>query len=521
MHYAIITLLTVIRLAIFAWMVDLPILEASPYSVRLWCNYLASALVLWCPLLLTKRRRWTYAVSLLLDIWLIGNLIYFRSYGDLLNRWCLLNVGNMDGIWEAVFPFVRTKDQIFLVFTLSWILLCENMPQINRPTLPRRLAVSVACLSICCVPQAMVCMKSELPLSPFAAYYADVSMGRLWYVHTYGAITHLANETVQLLRHNDPEAEEVKPSEVEAYMQDTGQVGEQGNLLLIIVESLEDRVVGLRIDGQEVTPHINRLAEHPMSGRYAVQAQVKEGKSSDAQLIIFNGLLPLYNGAASMRYSTNTYPSLLHYTSAGSRLLLAAYPEHMWNQRANALAYGFDSIYATEMSDNRLMQLSAKAVLHAKQPFVVTAVTMASHSPFNAYADSADIRITAPEYSADEARYMQCLHYTDHAIGTLLDTLFADSEIARTTRIVITGDHPIFDMHNPVPLVIYDPFMPPVEVSRTLYQADIYTTLIERMQLPTPWRGLGRDIADTTAYTPSEQMYRLSDRMIRTNYFSH
>lgn len=201
MHYAILTLLTVIRLAIFAWMVDMPIQEASPYSVRLWCNYLASALVLWCPLLLTKRRRWTYAVSLLLDIWLIGNLIYFRSYGDLLNRWCLLNVGNMDGIWAAVFPFVRTKDQIFLVFTLSWILLCENMPQINRPTLPRGLAVSVACLSICCVPQAMACMKSELPLSPFATYYADVSMGRLWYVHTYGAITHLANETVRIRQH--------------------------------------------------------------------------------------------------------------------------------------------------------------------------------------------------------------------------------------------------------------------------------------------------------------------------------
>lgn len=195
MHYTVITILTLIRLVIFASMLDLPILVASPYSVRLWCNYLASALVLWCPLLLTKRRRWTYAVSLLLDIWLIGNLIYFRSYGD------LLNVGNMDGIWAAVFPFVHTKDQIFLVFTLSWILLCENMPHINRPTLPRRLAVSVACLSICCVPQAMACMKSELPLSPYATYYADVSMGRLWYVHTYGAITHLANETVRIRQH--------------------------------------------------------------------------------------------------------------------------------------------------------------------------------------------------------------------------------------------------------------------------------------------------------------------------------
>ena len=117
MHYTVITILTLIRLVIFASMLDLPILEASPYSVRLWCNYLASALLLWCPLLLTERRRWTYVVSLLLDIWLIGNLIYFRSYGDLLNRWCLLNVGNMDGIWlPAVGLFSIYNSHQFVVF---------------------------------------------------------------------------------------------------------------------------------------------------------------------------------------------------------------------------------------------------------------------------------------------------------------------------------------------------------------------------------------------------------------------
>ena len=93
--------------------------------------------------------------------------------------------------------------------------------------------------------------------------------------------------------------------------------------------------------------------------------------------------------------------------------------------------------------------------------------------------------------------------------------------LAATTRIVITGDHPVFDLTAPVPFVIYDPYVQPVSVSRPLYQIDIYTTLAERMHIATPWRGLGKNISDTCAYTPAEirNLESLSDRLIRTDYF--
>jgi hypothetical protein len=50
---------------------------------------------------------------------------------------------------------------------------------------------------------------------------------------------------------------------------------------------------------------------------------------------------------------------------------------------------------------------------------------------------------------------------------------------------------------------------------------DIYTTLVKRMHIATTWHGLGRNIADTCAYTDEEikNLESLSDRLIRTNYF--
>ena len=521
MCYIIIVILTVAQTIVANWLMGLPVFDASLYTVRLWCNYVAAAMILWSPLLFTTKRRWTYLVAILLDIWFMGNLMYFRSYGDVLNRWCLPNLNNMDGIWTSVLPFMQLGDLVFPFVTLLWIVLSETVHRDFFSPLWKRISIALVAWIVCCIPQTFSCKKAELPLCPFNSYYADLSMGRVWYMHSFGAITHLANETVNLVAHREESVSPIADEELAAYLQTPDSVPEQGNLLIILFESLEDWTIGLQVDGQEVTPSINRLVAHPMTGHYPMTAQVKEGKSSDAQLMIFNGLLPIKNGAASMRYAGNVYPSFVKYSHACTKRLFAAYPYHMWNQQMNAFAYGFDTLFAEEVSDCVVADRVRSALKRNSVPFIYTMVTMASHSPFTEYADSSSLRIIDATYSESQTHYLQCVHYTDSAIGGVIDAILSDSILAATTRIIITGDHPIFDLVAPVPFIIYDPFMPPVAVSRPLYQMDIYTTIAERLPVATPWRGLGKNIADTLAYTHEEikTIESLSDRLIRTNYF--
>ena len=498
----------------------LSVTDISPYTIRLWSNYLAASLVLWSPMLFTNKRRWTYIVAILLDIWFIGNLVYFRSYGDVLNRWCLLNASNMNGIWTSIIPFLHWGDLSFICFTILWIAYSETIHRDFHFSLWKRVGFSICAFVLCCMPQTLIHKKAELPISPFNAYYSDLSMGRMWYFHCFGAITHIANEAINLISQRESEVIPIEECEIAAFIQEPDKTLEQGNLLFVLFESLEDWAIGLQIEGQEVTPNINRLVRNAHTGNYSMHAQVKEGKSSDAQLIAFNGLLPIKNGAASMRYANNVYPSFVKHSHANNKRLFAAYNYHMWNQQMNALSYGFDTLYAKDISDCTLAD-SVISSINSTSSFIYTMVTMASHSPFMLYADSSSLHISNTEYSDEKIKYLKCVHYTDSAIGLVMDAIMANPILASNTRIIILGDHPIFDLITPIPFIIYDPFIVPVFVKRPLYQIDIYTTLVDRVGISTKWRGLGRNIADTCAYTPEEMqaLESLSDRIIRTNYF--
>lgn len=522
MPYIIIVFLTFIQTL---WMIsgmDFPIGEWSPYTLRLWCNYLVAPMVLFCPLLFTSKRRWTYIVSLLLDVWFIGNLVYYRSYGDVLNRWCLESAGNMNGLWSSIIPFIHATDIIFVVITAGWIVLSElvNMPPIFS-SVGKRIGVTIACMMLFCIPQSITSRKTETPIFPFATYYDDVSMGRMWYIYTYGPLAHLCNECINQVRDHESAPQPVTQEELAPFVQAPGiQPVNCGNMLFVLFESLEDWTIGLKIGETEVTPSLNRLVAHRMTGCYPMYAQVQQGKSSDARLIAYNGLLPIYNGATAMRYASNTYPSWVKHLPAATKQCFTSSPIHIWNQERNTYAYGFDSLYAGSVSDAVL----ANAVLHsiqtAPRPFMLATYTMASHAPFIEYADSISLPL-CKDYSDEKMRYLRCVHYTDSVLGVLIDAIMEDSELASTTRIVITGDHPIFAMNAPVPFIIYDPFESPAKAGRALYQLDIYTTITDRLHLSTPWRGLGKNISDTCAYKPEQmrELEILSDRLIRTDFF--
>jgi phosphoglycerol transferase MdoB-like AlkP superfamily enzyme len=62
------------------------------------------------------------------------------------------------------------------------------------------------------------------------------------------------------------------------------------------------------IEDQEITPNLNKIlsSEKTIYASHVVP-QTYYGRSSDAQLMINTGLLPADDGAAFVKYYTNTY----------------------------------------------------------------------------------------------------------------------------------------------------------------------------------------------------------------------
>lgn len=108
-------------------------------------------------------------------------------------------------------------------------------------------------------------------------------------------------------------------------------------VVVIFVESLESWVLERSVEGQELTPCLNRLL-HEERTLYAPQVvtQVKGGRSIDAQLLVTAGLLPLENGCWSARCPHTAYPSLvkaIRQRHPGARaLLFTPDKEIVWNQ---------------------------------------------------------------------------------------------------------------------------------------------------------------------------------------------
>ena len=113
--------------------------------------------------------------------------------------------------------------------------------------------------------------------------------------------------------------------------------GDRRRVVVIFVESLESWVLERSVEGQELTPCLNRLL-HEERTLYAPQVvtQVKGGRSIDAQLLVTAGLLPLENGCWSARCPHTAYPSLVkafRQRHPGARaLLFTPDKEIVWNQ---------------------------------------------------------------------------------------------------------------------------------------------------------------------------------------------
>ena len=64
------------------------------------------------------------------------------------------------------------------------------------------------------------------------------------------------------------------------------------NLIYIQVESLENFVIGQKINGKEITPNLNKLVQSSLYFPNTFE-QVNEGTSSDADLMVNTSMLPL------------------------------------------------------------------------------------------------------------------------------------------------------------------------------------------------------------------------------------
>ena len=315
------------------------------------------------------------------------------------------------------------------------------------------------------------------------------------------------------------------------------------SVIIILVESLESWVINQCIDGVELTPFLNKLtSSQKVLYCDKIKSQTLAGNSGDGQMIVNSGLLPLKHGAACMSFYSNVYPNIADLYS--SSYTINPWP-HIWNQTVMSKRYGYKQLLEPapneEWHDADVLNESSKAIDNITSKFCVMAITVSMHSPFDRISNRLDLSNKTPELLR---KYMGCVNYTDKCIEHFLSSQLNDS-VRENTTIVITGDHTIFkpamladykdyltnknlsiaSKENYCPLIIYSPKIESnVQIDELCYQMDIFPTILHLIGCEEYyWKGFGVNLLDSARHNrPITEIdaYELSDRLIRSNYFS-
>lgn len=482
------------------------------------------------------RCRWAQIVVMaLLDVLLVANLMYFRTYYSAIPASSYLEAGNLADFKASVTDSLRWADIVLPLITIATAVMAFRYKATKRQPLTAVLkwwaaplagfALLLTGVNLCkggfhkslrSVRQSAYLCSADAPI--FSVF------GCIWYDITDAA---------------EPITPE-KQAEIERWLasqpkhQPADSVTEKrSNLLIVFAESLESWVLEKKVDGKEITPCLNRLLKEK-STLYApnVLTQVKGGRSIDAQLMICSGLLPLMSGTYSSLYYDNTFYTLqkaMRGLKHSRSYLLTIDKVSTWNQGAVARSFGTDTIISyhdfkmTEafgthkrIGDASFFQQCREKIERGEvwkpgESVYMQFVTYSGHAPFKLPDHLRTITFPAsiPEKAAD---YMTTAHYTDKAIGDFVAYLKTLPQY-KETIVVIVGDHeglasyrqelvgnpacrelvsdkqltPFIVLNSPVGMR-YDKFMG---------QIDIYPTLLNLMQLDAyRWHGLGQSILD-------------------------
>ena len=283
------------------------------------------------------------------------------------------------------------------------------------------------------------------------------------------------------------------------------------NLIYIQVESLENFVIGQKVNGQEITPNLNKLIKSSLYFPNTFE-QVNEGTSSDCDLMTNTSMLPLRTGSTFFRYPNTNYNSLPNLLENEGYSSIAIHPDKgsFWNYAKGLTGIGFDkfndfySFKADEqiglgISDRTYFEQVVPMLKQQKQPFYSETVTLTSHGPFDLPEQYRELGLDSELDKSELGGYFESVHYTDKQIGNFLALLDKEG-LLENSVIAIMGDHTgvhkyydnsilqlskkedwYLNTGNPtVPFIIYDPSFKEGKTFDKLYngQIDVMPTLL-------------------------------------------
>jgi phosphoglycerol transferase MdoB-like AlkP superfamily enzyme len=435
-------------------------------GIRAAAGTLATLLIIFAPTLLlrpTRRYAVLVVIDLIISLIVVGDLIYFRFYGDIMSLNAASAGWQIALIWRSIVALLQPADLLFVADIVIAVVLwrpyrraVQSLPGSSRRTrimTASALVVAGALLSI--VPLRIISADTDGVFRwKFFRFFGARRIGLVNY-HVYEGEQRIA----QILGGKKLTDQEKKNAlDFVAAWRPTATahsplfgMARGKNLIVIMVESLQLFPVDLSIDGQPVMPNLSAFAKRSMFfNRFF--GQTAEGTTSDGEFTSMQSLYPLPAGSVQSTHPANNYRGLPRILAERgySTFSAHAYLGDLWNMRTVHPKLGFQRSFFREdfvqrdviglgISDAEFFRQVVPRLRSEREPFMTFLITLTTHHDWVIPEKYRTLRLGKLEGSRI-GRYVQSFHHFDEGFGAFIDSLDRTGLLDKSV-VVIYGDH--------------------------------------------------------------------------------
>ncbi len=453
--------------------------------------------------------------------------VYIRASGNFLSTQLLRQTGNLNNLWDSIFAMFRPCDIVFgfdIPIIAVLIIVTRNLVEYSSPLFTSLKARLIAFFTIILISVGYI-TASHIVIDVYGSSKNDYIFYTHWNpaqtirntspmgYHVYDCYVFFSDfkpynisdkDRANIQAWIDKKNEKLPPNSYKGMYKGK-------NLLILQVESLENFVIGKSVDGQEITPNLNKLLSN---GIYFdnYYTQVNEGTSSDADLMTNTSVFPVRKGSTFFRFPYSKYNSMPAIMEKQGYSTKAIHPDNgeYWNwmealknmgfaQCIDSKSFNMDEVIFLGLSDGSFLRQVKDTVIKQKTPFYNFMVTLTSHSPFVMPQRHQKLKLEETLAETRLGGYFQSINYTDRCIGTFIEEL-DKSGVLDNTVLVVYGDHDSvhkyfndeiqnikpsqdwwLDNDKRIPLIIYSKGQQAQTIHTTGGQIDLMPTLLYMM----------------------------------------
>lgn len=443
-----------------------------------------------------KQFNYYFIWLLIITLMCIINSVYYVFYTSFASFSLIAELGLVGEVGDSVVEKFRVIDFIYVIFPVLFYLVHTKLKRGSYYHFVTKIEKSKKMFVSTILAGVIILAFTLVNITGTDASRLVKQWNREYIVQRFGIILYQGNDLIQSLTPKinslfgyDEAAKEFKDFYSKKFSEEqhkdnkyTG-VLEGMNIVFIHMESIQNFLVNMQVNGVEVTPTINKLSKE---GMYFSNffPQISIGTSSDTEFTLNTSLMPASSGTVFVQYYDRDYVSIPKLLKEKGYYTFSAHANgsSMWNRNNMHPSLGYDDMYFQdffvydEKTDRLGLGMKDTMFFEQMQPvleeleknntsYMGTLIQLSNHSPFSAtdwnpqlYDELGSLDLTNTYTTIDEetgeevqitddylkgtklGNYLISAHYADLALGTFIDYV-NNSEYYDNTVFVLYGDH--------------------------------------------------------------------------------